>query len=243
MQPELFTDPAAAIADLLPGATVMIGGQGGAGVPTQLLQALADHRRHLTLICDANASEVLQLISQGQVDRLVCPPLSLPAWQLMASGMTPYIRLVNVPDPGGYSYPTGMEIEIHPAGVLTERIRAAGAGIGAFLTLPHPDPQMDVGKERQVVDGRQYVVEVPIRADFALLKARTADTLGNLVYQGTARNWNPGMATAAATVIVEVEQVVEPGDIDPETVVTPGIFVDRIVAAEAIARLAGGPSS
>ena len=212
MEPQLFTAPAPALADLPAGATIMVGGLQGAGVPNGLLRALAERGLgDLTLVCDTGDSSVLSLIAAGQVRKLVCPPLTEYAWQQIEG--------------------TGTELEIVGAGVLAERIRAAGAGIGAFLVEPHADEWLDAGEERQEIDGRQYLVETPLRADFALLRAYKADTLGNLIYQGTARNWNPNMATASTTVVVEVGEVVEPGEIDPEAVITPGIFVDRIVSS------------
>ena len=210
MEPQIFTTPGPALADLPAEAIVMVGGHQGAGVPTELLRALSDGSAgELTLVCDANDPGILSLLTGPRLRKLVCPPLSEEAWQ----------RLEN----------PGIEIETLPSGVLAERIRAAGAGIGAFLVASNSDPSIDDGKERQEVDGQQCVLETPLRADFALLRAHKADTLGNLTYQGTTRNWNPTMATAATTVVVEVDEVVDAGEMDPEAVITPGIFVDRIV--------------
>ena len=149
------------------------------------------------------------MVKSGAVSRVVCPPLGEIGWTEAKDA--------------------GVEVEPLPSGLLAERIRAAGAGIGAFLAPSHVDEQVDTGEERQELDGQLYVVEAPLRADFALLRAHKADTLGNLVYGGSARNWNPIMATAATTVVVDVDEIVEAGDLDPEAVITPGIFVDRIM--------------
>jgi 3-oxoadipate CoA-transferase alpha subunit len=213
MQPELSTDPESALVDLLAGATVMVAGQQGAGVPASLLGALLQSGVNgLTIICEANSPEVLKLIAAGQVAKLVCPPIDQQSWEQIQRA--------------------GIQIEPLPAGTLAERIRAAGAGIGSFLMETYGSESLHAGKERQELDGRQYVVETPLRADYALLRAHKADTLGNLIYQGSARNWNPNMATAAATVVVEVDEVVEPGELDQESVITPGIFIDRIICSQ-----------
>ena len=202
-----------ALVDLPMGATVMIGGQNGLGVPNGLLEALENRgASELTLVCEADSPAVLGLVSSGFVRKLQCPPPTERAWRDLET--------------------TGVQVELLPAGTLAERIRAAGAGIGAVLSSPHADESLDTGKEFQQLDGQHYVVETPLRADFALLHAHKADALGNLIYQGAARNWNPIMATAATIVIVEVDEVVEPGELDPEAVITPGIFVDRIVCLD-----------
>jgi 3-oxoadipate CoA-transferase, alpha subunit len=141
-------------------------------------------------------------------------------------------------------YRTGrIELELVPQGNLAERMRAAGAGIGAFYCPTGVGTPLAEGKERRVIDGREYLLEYPIGGDVALVKAHRADTLGNLVYNKTARNFGPVMATAAALTVVQVDEIVAAGQLDPEAVVTPGIFVDRIVAcpaaAEAAAQAAG----
>jgi 3-oxoadipate CoA-transferase alpha subunit len=123
-----------------------------------------------------------------------------------------------------------VELELVPQGNLAERMRAAGAGIGAFFCPTGVGTPLAEGKESRTIDGREYVLEYPIRGDVALIKAHRADTAGNLVYRKTARNFGPVMATAAATTVAQVNEVVAAGQIDPEAVVTPGIFVDRIVA-------------
>ena len=219
-QSKLFDTAALALADLSASATIMVGGHAGVGVPRGLLSALASRGvSGLTLItdaCDGQSAEALALITARQVQSLVCPPPIDRSWD---EAVLHHVQLGS------------LQLEPIPRGTLSERIRAAGAGIGAFLVYPHPDPAVNAGKERQQLDGREYVIETPLRADFALLRAHKADTLGNLIYQGTGRNWNPVMATAATTVVVEVDEVVEPGSLDPEAVITQGIYVDRIVEA------------
>lgn len=190
----------------------MVGGLRGMGVPDGLLNALAERGTGgLTLVCEVDSPAVLGLVSSGRLRKLVCPPINEASWTGVKA--------------------SGIEVEPQPAGVLAERIRAAGAGIGSFL-MPQPSQGPETGTVSQELDGRHYVVEAPLRADFALLRAYKADTLGNLIYQGAARNWNPTMAAAATVVIVEVDEVVEAGELDPEAVVTPGIFVDRIVCSQ-----------
>ena len=124
-----------------------------------------------------------------------------------------------------------LELQIVPQGVLAERLRAGGAGIGGVFLPTGAGTRFAEGKEMRRFDGKDHVLESALKADFALLKAQTADTLGNMVYQGTGRNWNPTMAMAAAVTVAEVDQVLEPGGIDPETVITPAIFIDRLVLA------------
>jgi 3-oxoacid CoA-transferase A subunit len=122
-----------------------------------------------------------------------------------------------------------LEAEIVPQGTLAERIRAGGAGIGGLLLPTGRGTSFAEGKEKQVINGREYILETGLKADFALLSAHKADTLGNLIYQRSQRNWNPIMAMAADVTIVEVGEIVQPGELDPELVITPGIYVDRIV--------------
>ena len=131
-----------------------------------------------------------------------------------------------------------VKLELVPQGNLAERMRAAGAGIGAFFCPTGVGTPLSGGKERRTIDGRDYVLEYPIKGDVALIKAFRADTLGNLVYRKTARNFGPVMATAAKITVVQVSEIVQPGGIDPEVVVTPGIFVDRIVKIAGVSRLA-----
>jgi 3-oxoadipate CoA-transferase alpha subunit len=214
-------DPDAAVAGIEDGATVLIGGFGAAGQPVELIDALRRSKvRDLTVVNNnaGNGSEGLAaLLGAGQVRKIICSfPRQIDSFvfdELYRSGK--------------------IELEVVPQGNLAERMRAAGAGIGAFFSPTGVGTLLAEGKERRTIDGRDYVLEHPIRGDVALIKAHLADRLGNLVYRKTARNFGPVMATAAAMTIVQVTAVLEPGGIDPEIVVTPGIYVDRIVATGA----------
>ncbi|MFY0407557.1 3-oxoacid CoA-transferase subunit A [Solicola sp. PLA-1-18] len=210
-----------AVADVADGATVLVGGFGLAGMPFTLVDALIRQgARDLTVVSNnaGNADVGLAaLLAAGQVSKVVCSfPRQADSW--VFDGL----------------YRAGkVELEVVPQGNLAERMRAAGAGIGAFFTPTGAGTMLAEGKETRQIDGRLHVLETPLRGDVALIAAHTADTAGNLVYRKTARNFGPVMATAAATTIVEVQQVVEAGRIDPEHVVTPGIYVDRLVRVEA----------
>jgi 3-oxoadipate CoA-transferase alpha subunit len=206
-----------AVAGIEDGATVLVGGFGLAGMPSALIDALIRQgATDLTVVCN-NAGNgdtgLAALLAAGRVRKVVCSfPRQSDSWV--------FDRL----------YREGrIELELVPQGNLAERMRAAGAGIGAFYCPTGAGTLLAEGKETRVIDGRVYVLEHPIRGDVALIKAHIADRMGNLVYRKTARNFGPVMATAATTTIVEVRDVVEPGDLDPEVVVTPGIFVDRVV--------------
>ena len=211
-------DAAAAVAGIPDGATVMIGGFGRAGQPVELIDALIAHGARDLTIVNNNAGNgdtgLAALLAAGQVRRIVCSfPRQHDSW--VFDGL----------------YRAGeIELEIVPQGNLAERIRAAGAGIGAFFSPTGVGTELAEGKEARTIDGRDYVLEYPIRADFALISALKADRWGNLVYRKTARNFGPIMATAAAVTVVQVDEIVPLGSLDPETVVTPGIFVDRVVA-------------
>ena len=215
---------AEAVADIGDGATVMIGGFGGSGAPIELIHALIDHgAKHLTVV-NNNAGNghvgLAALIEQGQVDKLIC---SFP----------------RSADPVVFTeaYRAGsIELELVPQGTLAERIRAGGAGIPAFYTPTSYGTDLAKGKPVAEFDGRSYVQERWLKADFALIKAETGDPHGNLTYRMAARNFNPIMATAAAVTIAQVTRVVELGGIDPEQVVTPGIFVDHVVEVAAPAQ-------
>lgn len=209
--------PAAAVADIPDGATIMIGGFGEAGSPIELIHALIDHgARNLTIISNNTGSGrvgLAALIANGQVTKVVC------SYPRSANSMV-FPEL----------YRAGkIQLELVPQGTLAERIRCGGAGIPAFYTQTAVGTVLAEGKETRTFDGREYVMERGLTADFALVKAERADRYGNLVYHGTARNFGPIMCTAARRAIVQVKQIVEPGGIDPEAVVTPGIFVDRLV--------------
>lgn len=209
---------AEAVADVQNGASVMIGGFGEAGSPVELIHALIDHgAKDLTVISNnAGSGEVglAALIKAERVAKIVC---SFPK----TANSTVFPEL----------YHSGrIELELVPQGTLAERIRAGGAGIPAFYTPAAVGTPLAEGKESREFGGREYLLEHGLRADFALIKGRTADTHGNVLYHATARNFAPPMAMASQTTIVQVAEVVEAGVIDPEIVVTPGIFVDRVVA-------------
>jgi 3-oxoadipate CoA-transferase alpha subunit len=209
--------PAAALADVFDGATVMIGGFGYAGVPEALIEALiAQGSRDLTIV-NNNAGHgevgVAALLREGRVRKILC---SYPR-QADSHHFDALYRAGKV------------ELELVPQGNLALRIQAAGAGLGAVFTPTGYGTQLAEGKETREIEGRHYVLEYPIRADFALVKADRADRWGNLVYRKTARNFGPIMATAAKCTVAQVREVVPLGALDPEAIVTPGIFVKRVV--------------
>jgi len=206
-----------AVAGIHDGATVMVGGFGDAGIPFELIDALIEQgARDLTIVSNnAGAGEVGigALLKEGRVRKVVC---SFPR-QANSQVFTDL-------------YLSGkLELDLVPQGNLAERIRAAGAGIGAFFTPTGYGTPLAEGKETREIDGRHYVLEYPIHADFALIKAHKADPYGNLVYRKVARNFGPVMATAAKCTIAQVTELVELGALDPEAIVTPNIFVQRVV--------------
>ena len=206
-----------AVADIPDGATVMIGGFGAAGQPVELVEALLECGATDLTVVNNNAGNgdrgLAALIGAGRVRRVICSfPRQSDSWHFDAK------------------YRAGeIELELVAQGNLAERIRAAGAGIGAFFTPTGYGTPLAEGKEVREIDGRHFVLEYPIRADFALVSAHVADGLGNLVYRKTARNFGPIMAAAAATTVVQVDHVVPVGELDPEHVVTPCVYVDRVV--------------
>jgi 3-oxoadipate CoA-transferase alpha subunit len=208
----------AAVADIPDGATVMIGGFGTAGIPFRLIDALLAQGARNLIIVNNNAGNadtgLAALIREGRVRKIVC---SFPR-QVDSQHFDARYRAGDI------------ELELVPQGNLAERIRAAGAGIGAFYTPTGYGTLLAAGKETRVIDGRPHVLEYPIRADFALIAADRADRWGNLVYRKTARNFGPVMASAARCTIAEVREIVPLGALDPEAVVTPGIYVRRVVA-------------
>ena len=208
---------AEAVADIHDGATVMIGGFGEAGSPIELIHALIDQgAKDLTVVNNNTGSGLVglaALIKNRQVGKMVC---SFPR----TANSTVFPDLYRAGE---------IELELVPQGTLAERIRAGGAGIPAFYTATTVGTPLAEGKETKVFDGREYVMEPGLKADFALIKCKKADHYGNLVYNKTARNFSPIMATAAAVTIVQAEKVVQAGDLDPEVIVTPGIFVHRLV--------------
>jgi 3-oxoadipate CoA-transferase alpha subunit len=214
----LCADPDEAIAGIANGSVVLIGGFGLAGMPVELIDALIRTDATDLTVVSNNAGNgdtgLAALLAAGRVRKMVCSfPRQSDSWV--------FDRL----------YRAGqIELELVPQGNLAERMRAAGAGIGAFFTPTGAGTPLADGKETREINGRTQVLEYPIHGDVALIKAHRADRLGNLVYRKTARNFGPVMATAATTVIAQVSDVVEIGKLDPENIVTPGIYVDRLVA-------------
>ncbi len=207
----------AALAGVTDGSTVLIGGFGRAGEPVALIEALLRQGATELTVVNNNAGNgdagLAALLNAGRVRRIICSfPRQSDSWVFDAL------------------YRSGrIELELVPQGTLAERLRAAGAGIGAFYCATGVGTPLAEGRETRMIDGRQYVIEYPLKGDVALIKAHRADTAGNLVYRKTARNFGPVMATAASTTIVQVCEVVEAGALDPEAIVTPGIYVDRLV--------------
>ena len=223
---KVVASPEAALADIPDGATIMIGGFGNAGMPSALIDALiAQGARDLTVVNNnaGNADAGLAaLIGAKRVRRVLCSfPRQADSWH--------FDKLYRAGE---------IELELVPQGTLAERIRAAGAGIGAFFTPTAYGTKLAEGKETRRIGERDYVLEYPIHADFALIKADRADRWGNLTYRMSARNFAPIMASAAKCSVVQVREIVELGGIDPEVVVTPGIFVKRVVKVAATLRKA-----
>ena|SRR5215207_3192379 len=210
-------DADAAVAGIGDGSTILIGGFGMAGMPVILVDALIRQGARELTVVNNNAGNgdtgLAALLAAGRVRKMIC---SFPRQSdsYVFDGL----------------YRAGkIELELVPQGNLAERMRAAGAGIGAFYSPTGVGTPLAEGKEQRTIDGRDYLLEYPIKGDVALIGAYVGDRMGNLVYRKTARNFGPVMATAAALTIAEVHRVVEIGQIDPEVVVTPGIFVDRIL--------------
>lgn len=212
-----FGSAALAVADIFDGATIMVGGFGAAGSPIELIHALIDKgAKNLTVINNNTGSGhvgLAALIENKQVSKMIC---SFPR----TANSTVFPDLYRAGE---------IELELVPQGTLAERIRAGGAGIPAFYTATSVGTPLAEGKELRDFDGKDYVMEQSLKADFALIKSLQADRLGNLTYNKTARNFAPIMAMAAETTIVQSTEYVKAGEIDPELVVTPGIFVNRIV--------------
>jgi len=214
---KIVSSAAEAVADVFDGATVMISGFGEAGSPIELIHALIDRgAKNLTIVSNNTGSGhvgLAALIENRQVKKMIC---SFP--RTTNSKVFPEL------------YRNGeIELELVPQGTLAERIRAAGAGIPAFFTPASVNTPLAEGKEHRVFNNQTYVLEHAIKADFSLVKCKFADRYGNLVYNKTARNFGPIMCTAAEKTIVQARKIVELGEIDPECVVTPGIFVARVV--------------
>jgi 3-oxoadipate CoA-transferase alpha subunit len=210
-----------AVAGIEDGATVLVGGFGASGVPVELVHALLDQgTTDLTVVTNnagSGETDVAALLRERRVRRIVC---SYPR----SAGSIWFEERWRAGE---------VELELVPQGTLSERMRAAAAGLGGFFTPTGADTRLAEGKEVRVIDGRRHVLEEPLPGDVALVKAARADRWGNLVYRTAARNFGPTMAAAAALTVVQVDEFAELGELDPEAIVTPGIFVDRVVRVEA----------
>ncbi|QXW18796.1 3-oxoacid CoA-transferase subunit A [Comamonas aquatica] len=224
-----ITDTVAqALSGIQDGATVLIGGFGTSGNPVELIDGLIAHGARDLTIVNNNAgngeSGLAALLKSGQVRKIICSfPRQVDSWvfdELYRSGK--------------------IELELVPQGNLAERMRAAGAGIGAFFCPTAYGTELAEGKETREINGKHYVLEYPIYGDVALIKAEQGDRWGNLTYRKSARNFGPVMATAAKFTVATVHEVVELGALDPEAIVTPGIYVSKVVPIERVATQAGG---
>ena len=219
---------AAALNPIQDGATVLIGGFGTAGIPDVLIDGLLEQGARDLTVVNNNAGNadygVAALLKAGRVRKVICSfPRQVDSYvfdDLYRSGK--------------------LELELVPQGNLAERIRAAGAGIGAFFCPTAYGTELAAGKETRDINGKQYVLEYPIYGDVALIKAEQGDRWGNLTYRKAARNFGPVMATAAKTTVATVHEVVELGALDPEAIVTPGIYVSHVVKIDHVATQAGG---
>jgi 3-oxoadipate CoA-transferase alpha subunit len=215
---KIVASAAAAVADIRDGSTVMIGGFGSAGQPIELIDALLEQGAKDLTVVNNNAGNgttgLAALLQAGQVRKIIC---SFP-------------RQVDSQVFDGLYRAGELELELVPQGTLAERIRAGGAGIAGFFTPTGFGTMLAEGKETRRINGRDYVLEEGLSADYALVKAYRGDRLGNLVYRKTARNFGPLMVGAASVAIAQVSEIVEVGQLDPESVVTPGIYVQRVVA-------------
>jgi len=215
-----FGSVAEAVADIKDGATLLVGGFGGSGLPLNLISALTENgAKDLTIVSNnigAVSDGVAALISNNQVRKIIC---SFPVGP-HADDLEKRLQKGTI------------ELEIVPQGTLAERIRAGGAGIPAFYTPTAVQTELGEGKETRVFNNREYLLEHAIVGDYAFVRADRADRWGNLVYRKAQRNFNPVMATAAKVTIAEVDEIVEVGEIDPETIVTPSVYVHRLVQLE-----------
>ena len=226
----ILGDALEAVADTPDGATVLVGGFGSAGQPVQLIEALLDSGASGLTVVSNNAGNgdhgLAALVRQRRVRKIVCSfPRQSDSWHFDAAWRAGEI-----------------ELELVPQGNLAERIRAAGAGIGAFFTPTGYGTPLAEGKETRMIGGKGYLLEYPLRGDVALIAAHQADDLGNLIYRKTARNFGPIMAAAAATTIVQVDEIVPVGALDPEHVITPCLYVDRVVRIERDLAFSGASS-
>ncbi|SOY63007.1 3-oxoacid CoA-transferase subunit A [Cupriavidus taiwanensis] len=221
MQDKLIASAAEAVADIRSGASIFVGGFGGSGIPAQLLAALLEcsSATELTLVnnnAGAGDASFLALVRGGRVRRIVCSYPRMPGSEVLRD-----LVLAG-----------RLQVEVMPQGTLVERIRAAGAGLGPFFTPTGYGTPFASGKECRVIDGKGYVLEQPLHADYAFVNASRADRLGNLEYRYAQRNFGPVMCTAATITIVEADVIAETGSLDPCHIVTPSVFVSRVVRRE-----------
>ena len=211
---------AEALAGVQDGSTILVSGFGNSGVPVELVHALLEQgARDLTLVTNnagSGETDVAALLRERRVRKIIC---SYPR----SAGSVWFEQLYSAQE---------IELELVPQGTLSERMRAAGAGLGGFFTPAGADSLLAGDRETRMIDGRRHVFEEPLRGDVALISAHRADRWGNLLYHTAARNFGPTMATAAALTVAQVREVVPLGQLDPECIVTPGIFVDRVVVVE-----------
>ncbi|SOZ10143.1 3-oxoacid CoA-transferase subunit A [Cupriavidus taiwanensis] len=224
MQDKVIASAAEAVADIRSGASIFVGGFGGSGIPTQLLAALLARTSvtDLTLVnnnAGAGDASFVALVRAGRVRRIVCSYPRMPGSEVLR-------ELVLAGK---------LEVDVMPQGTLVERIRGAGAGLGPFFTPTGYGTPFASGKESRVIDGRGYILEQPLHADYAFINAWRADRLGNLEYRYAQRNFGPVMCTAAKTTIVEADAIVATGALDPCHIVTPSVFVSRVVRRESCA--------
>jgi 3-oxoacid CoA-transferase subunit A len=221
---KVFPSSLEAIADIPDGASIMFGGFGRAGLPVSLIHALGQRGvKRLTAIVNNPGFDYEELFAHEQIVRLIASFPVVPS-SFIEEGQILYSRA---------QIEAGkVTVELVPQGTLVERIRAGGAGIPAFYTPTGVGTQVAEGKEVREFDGQRYLMERALRADYALIKAYKADRMGNLIYRLASRNFNPIMAMAATTTIAEVEEIVEVGELDPDSIVTPSIFVQRVVKGE-----------
>ena len=211
-----------AVADIPDGASIAVGGFFTAGTPVQLIQALAKQgAKNLTIICQQMGpgnEDITQLVVQGQVKKAIC---NYPFYRSATKGASsPFEKAVRA---------SQIELEVYPMGTFIEKMRAGGAGIAGFYTPTGVGTTVERGKEKRTFNGRPYLLELALKPDYAFVYAWKGDRMGNISYRKTARNYNPEMAAAARITIASVEELVEPGELDPDKVHTPGIYVQRVV--------------
>jgi 3-oxoacid CoA-transferase A subunit len=219
---KVFASIEEAVKDIPDGASIAIGGFFTAGTPVQLIQALARHgAKNLTIICQQMGpgnEDMTKLVEQGQVKKAIC---NYPFYRSASKGAnSPFEKAVRAGQ---------IEVEVYPMGTFIEKMRAAGAGIAGFYTPTGVGTVVERGKEKKVFNGRPYLLELALKPDYAFVYAWRGDRMGNLTFRKTAQNYNPEMGKAATITIASVEKVVEPGELDPDKVHLPGVYVNRVV--------------